>query len=545
VEGEFGLLSHHPSPITHHPNTPTPQHPAIAMRGITKRFGPVVANDHVDFEAAWGEVHALVGENGAGKSTLMSILAGLYRPDSGTIEIDGTPVRFRSPRDAIEHGIGMVYQHFMLVEPFTVAENVVLGERRSTVDLGLPRVERELAELSERYGLGVDPKARIWQLSVGEQQRVEILRLLYLGARILVFDEPTAVLTPQEAASLIHTLRGLAAQGFSVIFISHKLDEVMEVADCISILRRGQIVATTAPSETDRRTLARLMVGRELAAMVEHPSVEPRDERAPGETVLALRGVGAIGEKGLPALRDIDLEVRAGETLGIAGVAGNGQSELAEVVTGLRRVSTGTVTIAGRDMTNRPAAEVARAGVAHIPEDRLATGLIGGMDLSANAILREYGRPPLSSGPFLAGQQVNTFTDRLISDHDVKAPGRWAKLRTLSGGNQQKLLLGRELAGSPRLIVAVHPTRGVDIGATEAIHEELRRQRTSGAATLLISEDLDELLALSDRIAVLFDGQVMGVLPARGADPEQIGLLMAGVSPDTRADTSVETSAHG
>jgi simple sugar transport system ATP-binding protein len=279
--------------------------------------------------------------------------------------------------------------------------------------------------------------------------------------------------------------------------------------------------------------------------MVEHPSVEPRDERAPGETVLALRGVGAIGEKGLPALRDIDLEVRAGETLGIAGVAGNGQSELAEVVTGLRRVSTGTVTIAGRDMTNRPAAEVARAGVAHIPEDRLATGLIGGMDLSANAILREYGRPPLSSGPFLAGQQVNTFTDRLISDHDVKAPGRWAKLRTLSGGNQQKLLLGRELAGSPRLIVAVHPTRGVDIGATEAIHEELRRQRTSGSATLLISEDLDELLALSDRIAVLFDGQVMGVLPARGADPEQIGLLMAGVSPDTRADTSVETSAHG
>lgn len=515
------------------------------MRGITKRFGPVVANDHVDFEAAWGEVHALVGENGAGKSTLMSILAGLYRPDSGTIEIDGTPVRFRSPRDAIEHGIGMVYQHFMLVEPFTVAENVVLGERRSTVDLGLPRVERELAELSERYGLGVDPKAHIWQLSVGEQQRVEILRLLYLGARILVFDEPTAVLTPQEATSLIRTLRGLAAQGFSVIFISHKLDEVMEVADCISILRRGQIVATTAPNETDRRTLARLMVGRELAALVEHPAVEPRDEREPGETVLALRGVGAIGEKGLPALRDVDLAVRAGETLGIAGVAGNGQSELAEVVTGLRRVTNGTVTIAGRDMTNRPAAEVARAGVAHIPEDRLATGLIGGMDLSANAILREYGRPPLSSGPFLAGQQVNTFTDRLISDHDVKAPGRWAKLRTLSGGNQQKLLLGRELAGSPRLIVAVHPTRGVDIGATEAIHEELRRQRASGAATLLISEDLDELLALSDRIAVLFDGRVMGVLPARGADPEQIGLLMAGVAADAASQTETRSAADG
>ena len=511
--------------------------PAIAMRGITKRFGDVVANDHVDFSASWGEVHALVGENGAGKSTLMSILAGLYRPDEGVIEIDGKPVQFRSPRDAIEHGIGMVYQHFMLIDPFTVAENVVMGERTGGVGLHLARVEQQLSELGKTYGLEVDPRAKIWQLSVGEQQRVEILRLLYLGARILVFDEPTAVLTPQEAHSLIRTLRALAAQGFTVIFISHKLDEVLEVADRISILRRGRIVATMPAGETDRRTLARLMVGRELAQVVEDPRHEPHEEVAPGEIVLSLRDVTAIGEKGVPALKNVSMEVRAGETLGVAGVAGNGQSELAEVVTGLRRVTAGTIEVAGQDVTNRSAGEIARAGVAHVPEDRLATGLIGGMDLSANAILREYDQPPLAQGPFLSGSSVATFTDNLINSHDVKAPGRWARLRTLSGGNQQKLLLGRELHGAPRLIVAVHPTRGVDIGATEAIHAALREQRTRGAATLLISEDLDELLALSDRIAVMFDGKVMGILPARGADPEQIGLLMAGVA--------TETAAHG
>src|SRR5215213_8584404 len=485
--------------ITHYPRHPATPPLAVAMRAISKRFGPVVANDHVDFEASWGEVHALVGENGAGKSTLMSILAGLYRPDSGRVEIDGLPVRFRSPRDAITQGIGMVYQHYMLVEPFTVAENVVLGEQRRGVDLQTMRVERELTELSHRYGVGVDPRAKIWQLSVGEQQRVEILRLLYLGARILVLDEPTAVLTPQEARSLIQTLRGIAEQGFSVVFISHKLDEVLEVADRISILRRGQIVSTSTPAETDRRTLARLMVGRELAELVEHPADEPHETVLPGEAVLELRGVSALGEKGLPALHNVDLEVHAGETLGIAGVAGNGQRELAEVVTGLRRATDGTIRIDGRPMINMPAAEIARAGVAHIPEDRLATGLIGGMDLSENAILRNYAEPPLCSGPFLSNKAIAAFTDRLITDHDVKAPGRWAKVHTLSGGNQQKLLLARELAG----------------------------------ATLLISEDLDELLALSDRIAVLFDGRVMGMLPALGADPEEIGLLMTGVgSPD-------------
>jgi general nucleoside transport system ATP-binding protein len=526
--------------ITPPPRRPATPPPAVAMRAISKRFGPVLANDQVNFEASWGEVHALVGENGAGKSTLMSIVAGLYRPDSGQVEIDGMPVRFRSPRDAIAHGIGMVYQHFMLVEPFTVAENVVLGEQQAGVDLQTARVERELAELSQRYGLAVDPRAKIWQLSVGEQQRVEILRLLYLGARILVLDEPTAVLTPQEARGLLQTLRGMAGQGFSVVFISHKLDEVLEVADRISILRRGQIASTSTPAETDRRTLARLMVGRELAELVEHPTDEPHETVKPGEAVLELRGLSALGEKGLPALRNVDLEVRAGETLGIAGVAGNGQRELAEVVTGLRLAADGAIRIDGKTMTNRPASEIARAGVAHIPEDRLATGLIGGMDLSENAILRDYARPPLCSGPFLSNRAIAAFTDRLIAHQDVKTPGRWAKLNTLSGGNQQKLLLARELAGQPRLIVAVHPTRGVDIGATEAIHTALREQRARGAATLLISEDLDELLALSDRIAVLFEGRVVGSLPARGANPEEIGLLMAGVgSREPDVDTHV------
>ncbi|MBA3450560.1 MAG: ATP-binding cassette domain-containing protein, partial [Chloroflexia bacterium] len=310
----------------------------------------------------------------------------------------------------------------------------------------------------------------------------------------------------------------------------HKLDEVLAVADRISVLRRGQVVAATRPAETDRRTLARLMVGRELADFVTRPAAEPHAPVDPGTTVLALHGLCALGEKGLPALREVDLEVRAGETLGIAGVAGNGQRELAETITGLRRVTSGAVSIDGKTMTNRSPAAIARAGVAHIPEDRLATGLVAGMDLSANAILRDYGRPPLCNGPFLSVKAVSAFADRLIAGSDVKTPGRWAKLRTLSGGNQQKLLLGRELAGEPRLIVAVHPTRGVDIGATEAIHAALRAQRARGAATLLISEDLDELLALSDRIAVLYEGRIMGTLPIASADRERIGLMMAGVA---------------
>ena len=393
---------------------------AIEMRGITKRFAGVVANDNVSFAAHAGEVHALVGENGAGKSTLMSILAGMYKPDVGSVLINGQTVHFQSPRDAIDHGIGMVYQHFMLVEPFTVAENALLGRANQGTILDTSGVESALIKLSKQYGLKVDPKARIWQLSVGEQQRVEILRLLYRGARILVLDEPTAVLTPQESAGLIETLRGMAADGFCVIFISHKLDEVLAVADRVTVLRRGQIVSIVNANETNRHTLARLMVGRELASLVEQPTEEPRLAVAPGEVVLETRQLRAVNDKGLIALAGVDLTVRAGEILGVAGVAGNGQRELAEVVTGLRPSVAGEVIICGKDLTNQPPDRVAAAGVAHVPEDRIATGLINGMDLASNAILRDYKKPPLSRGSFLVNKVIASFTDRLIHDYDVR-----------------------------------------------------------------------------------------------------------------------------
>ena len=500
--------------------------PAIEMRGITKRFGETVANDAVDFVALAGEVHALVGENGAGKSTLMSILAGLYQPDSGILRIDGQDVHLRSPRDAIAHGIGMVYQQFMLVDSFTVAENVLLGQADGGFALDTARIERELIELSRRYRLDVDPRAHVWQLSVGEQQRVEIIRLLHRGARTLVLDEPTAVLTPGEADELIRTLRAFAAEGFRIVFISHKLDEVLAVADRITVLRSGRTVGTMPARETDRRELARLMVGRELASTLLRD--EAAEEHRLGESVLEVRDLRADNDKGLSALDGVDLDVHAGETLGIAGVAGNGQRELAEVITGLRPATGGSVRIAGRDLTNRSPRAIARAGVAHIPEDRLGTGLVGDLALSDNAIVRTYGERPIAHGPFLAGRAIARFADRLIGDYDVKAPDRGTKLRDLSGGNQQKLLLARELAGEPKLIVAVHPTRGVDVGATEAIHAALRAQRQRGAAALLIAEDLGELLALSDRIIVLYEGKVMGVVDAREADLETLGLMMAG-----------------
>ena len=502
---------------------------AIEMSGITKRFAGVVANDRVDFAARVGEVHALIGENGAGKSTLMSILAGMYRPDEGSIEVNGQPVQFKSPRDSITHGIGMVYQHFMLVEPFTVAENVMLGLEGQRTWLDPSTVERELERLSARFSLGVDPTARIWQLSVGEQQRVEILRLLYRGARILVFDEPTAVLTPQEADGLIATLRDMAANGFSIVFISHKLDEVMAVADRVTVLRKGRTVATVNAADADRHSLARLMVDRELAAFVEHPADEGLDHGAAGNPILEVKDLGAMGDKGVAALAGINFTVRAGEVLGVAGVAGNGQRELAEVITGLRRATSGSVRLCGNDVTNRPPAEIADAGVAHVPEDRLATGLIAGMDVSSNAILRDYPRAPLAKGPFLVSRAISAFADRLIGEYDVKTPGRRTRVGTLSGGNQQKLLIARELSGAPKLVVAVHPTRGVDIGATHTIHTLLSDQRKRGAAVLLISEDLDELIALSDRIAVMYAGKIVGIVDAKRAETDQIGLMMAGI----------------
>ncbi|HEV2065229.1 MAG TPA: ABC transporter ATP-binding protein [Thermomicrobiales bacterium] len=501
---------------------------AVALVDISKRFGSVVANDRVTFVAYSGEVHALIGENGAGKSTLMSILAGMYRPDSGVLRIGGKVADLRSPADAIERGVGMVYQHFMLIESFTVTENVMLGLAGEGFRLDTAHVEAELRRLSDAYGLGIDPGAYIWQLSVGEQQRVEIMRLLYRGARILVLDEPTAVLTPQEADSLIATLRQMASEGFCVIFISHKLDEVLAVADRITVLRHGAVIDTVDAASASRQELARMMVGRDLAsALLDEDELT---SHRTGDVVLAINALTAANDKRLPALQGVSLEVRAGETLGIAGVAGNGQRELAEVITGLRPARSGSVMLDWRDITSEHPRAIARAGVAHIPEDRIGTGLVGSLDLSSNAVLRAYRQRPISKGPFLSSRAIARFTDSLIGSYDVKTSGRSARLRDLSGGNQQKLLIARELAGEPKVIVAVHPTRGVDVGASEAIHDVLRAQRLRGAATLLISEDLGELLALCDRIAVLYEGRVMGIVAARDADAETLGLMMAGTS---------------
>ena len=506
------------------------RHPiAIELIGVTKRFGPVVANDDITFDARFGEVHALIGENGAGKSTLMSIVAGLYRPDAGRLRIGGQPVLFKSPRDAIDRGIGMVYQHFMLVETMTVAENLLIGMPQPGVALKTEEAAAAVRDLSRRFNLDVDPDTYIWQLSVGEQQRVEIIRLLYRGARILVLDEPTAVLTPAEAAGLIKTVRAMAADGYCIIFISHKLDEVLQVADRITVLRRGQTVGTVEAGTVDRRTLARMMVGREMAA-------PPTDRPAPGEeTAFALRNLCVVSDRGLHAVNDLSIDVRAGEILGIAGVAGNGQREFAEAITGLRPIVSGTITIGDRDATGYSAAAMAAAGVAHIPEDRLGTGLAGGIDVETNATLRSYRNAPLSRGPVLMRRAMGAFADKLIADHDVKTPSRRARARQLSGGNQQKLIIARELAGRPAVIIASYPTRGVDVGATESIHHLLRSHRDRGAAIILISEDLDELRALSDRIGVLVRGKIIDTIPVEAATNERLSMLMAGIGPDYTA----------
>jgi len=509
---------------------PNPVPNPIEMRGITKRFPGVLANDRVDFTVRAGQVHALLGENGAGKSTLMSVLTGLYRPDEGEIFIRGKRTVLRSPGEAINHGIGMVHQHFRLVRPFTVAENVVLGDPSQGFFYRRQEVQRKIEELSFRYGLRVDPAAKVWQLSVGEQQRVEILKILYRGAEILILDEPTAVLTPQEARELYRTIRRMANQGQAVVFITHKLEEVMDAADVITVLRGGRNVATVPRAETNPRELARMMVGREV--FMDRPK-EPVEK---GETVLEVGELRALNDKGLPALRGLSLRVRAGEIVGVAGVAGNGQRELAEVITGLRRVQSGKVFIAGADMTNRPPREIIDAGVSHIPEDRLGVGLVPGLGVHDNIILKDYRLPPVCSGPLLRPRVIHSRAVELVERFDVRVAGLDSPVRLLSGGNLQKLLLAREISARPKLIVAMLPTRGLDVGATEAVHRILLAQRAAGAAILLASEDLDELLRLSDRVMVICEGRIVGQMPAEEADIEEIGLLMAGAKGDQRRE---------
>ncbi len=505
--------------------TAAPQRAAVALRGITKRFPGVLANDHVDFEAAEGEVHALLGENGAGKSTLSNILTGLYRPDEGEILLYGEPREFHSPREAIDAGIGMVHQHFRLVEPFTVAENVVLGEHGSDASfLVHPRViERRVAEIGARYGLDIDPRAKIWQLSVGEQQRVEILKALYREAKILILDEPTAVLTPQEADALFVTLRAMALEGRTVIFISHKLHEVKAVADRVTVLRGGRSVATVPTADATPHSLAALMVGRDVEI---NRRVE--DGRSPGERVLSVSNLSAAGDRGALAVKDVSLDVRAGEVLAVAGVAGNGQRELAEAITGMRSVTRGEVRVLGEPLhTGDPRAAI-RAGIAHVPEDRLGTAVAPSLSIASNVVLKSYRTSLASRGPLLLLEKIREGAASLIHLYDVKAPGPATPARQLSGGNLQKVVLGREFAGEPKVLIAASPTRGLDVGAIESVHAYLREAAARGLAILLISEDLDEILALADRIAVMYEGQIVGEVDAGTATVEEIGLLMAG-----------------
>ncbi|MDI6869100.1 MAG: ABC transporter ATP-binding protein [Coprothermobacterota bacterium] len=492
------------------------------MEGIVKRFPGVLANDHVDFEVRTGEVHALLGENGAGKTTLMSILAGIYRADAGNIYINSRRVHIKSPRDAIKEGVGMIHQNFLLINSHSVAENITLGYDRPRFLLKRKKLEQEIQEIGQQFGLEVDPQAKIWQLSVGEQQRVEILKMLYRGAKILILDEPTAVLTPQEVQELFSTLRRMAQAGHAVVFISHKLDEVMRISDRITVLRKGRKVATLATRDTNPGELARLMVGREVFFDIK------KSPPKPGEEVLAIRDLHALSDKGLPALKGVSLSVYSGEILGIAGVAGNGQKELAEVISGLRPAKGGKVLICGKDLTSVPPRRVIEEKVAYIPEDRKGVGTVGNLSVLDNLILKDYRRAPFSSGTFLNLRYIRDHASSLVEKFQIITPTLETSAKLLSGGNLQRLILAREISCSPKLMIAVHPTRGLDVSATESVHRMLLEQRENGAAILLISEDLDELTAISDRLAVIYEGEIMGIVKPKEVTLEEIGLMMAG-----------------
>jgi general nucleoside transport system ATP-binding protein len=485
----------------------------------------VVANEDVDFEAAAGEVHALLGENGAGKTTLSNILTGLYRPDEGSISLFGKPVEFSSPRDAIDAGIAMVHQHFRLVSPFTVAENVVLGDHRS-IGRGFRvrsrAIERAVAELSVRYGLAVDARARIWQLSLGEQQRVEILKALYQEARILILDEPTAVLTPQESESLFETIRAMAGDGRTIIFISHKLHEVKAVADRVTILRRGRTIATVPAADATPRSLAALMVGREIELGRRNGA------RSIGATRLKVAGISANGDRGRAAVKDVSLTVRGGEILAVAGVAGNGQRELAETIAGMRPLTHGSIAVDGHAIRGGDPRESIAAGIAYVPEDRLGTGVAPGLSVASNVVLKSYRRPPASRGPLLLVRKVRELARSAMERYDIRASGPDVPARQLSGGNLQKVVLAREFSGEPAVLVAASPTRGLDVAGIETVHSYLRAAAERGVALLLISEDLDEILALADRVAVMYEGAIVGEREAVSATVEELGLLMAG-----------------
>ncbi|MBN2305147.1 MAG: ABC transporter ATP-binding protein [Anaerolineae bacterium] len=505
----------------------------MEMRGIVKRFPGVLAADHINFDVRAGEVHALLGENGAGKSTLMKILYGLYQQNEGDIFLNGERVFIKSPADAIALGIGMIHQHFMLVPSLTVAENVALGLKSSRgLLLDLDVVTNRINDLAKTYGLHIDPSAPVWQLAVGERQRVEIIKALYRGAALLILDEPTAVLTPQEVDDLFVTFNQMVDDGHALIFISHKLHEVLAISHRISVLRDGKHVGTVPTREATKQSLARMMVGREVLLQYDRPPVEVGPPR------LQVTDARAASDQGTEALRGVSLDVRAGEILGLAGVSGNGQRELAEVIFGLRPMTGGTINIEGRDVTGQPASILNTMGMSYIPEERMVDGVIKDFTVAENLILQDHGLPVYSRNIFLRPGAIAQRCAELIQNFNIRTPSQETPIKSLSGGNIQKLVLARELARAPRVLIAAQPTRGVDIGATEYIHQRLLDQRAKGTATLLISEDLDEIMALSDRIAVIYEGEIMGVVDRANASIEQLGLLMAGVRQETTAEQS-------
>jgi simple sugar transport system ATP-binding protein len=517
---------------------PTPgntAHPAgdgialLELRGITKRFPGVVASDRVDFDVRAGEVHTLFGENGAGKSTLMRVLYGLYPPDAGEIRLRGRPVAIGSPAAAIAHGIGMIHQHFMLVDTLTVAENVALGMRSTRGPLtDLEAVSQRIAELSDRYGLRVDPRALIWQLSVGERQRVEIIKALYRDVSLLILDEPTAVLTPQEVDDLFAVLRQMAADGRGLVFISHKIREVLELSDRITVLRGGRKVGTVVPSGVTREGLAEMMVGHEL------PSQAPPAGTVAELPRLIVRDLRVKGDRGVDAVRGAGFEVRGGEIVGIAGVSGNGQRELTEAIAGLRPVAGGSIDVEGTELVGRRPAEVRRAGVGYVHEERMRDAVVPAFSVAENLILIDNATPAFSRWGFLRGRAIRRHSDELVAEFNVKTPGLDTPARNLSGGNIQKLILARELSARPRLLLAAQPTRGVDVGAARYVHDRLMEQRAAGTAILVVSEDLDEVLSLADRVLVMYEGEIIAEARPRESTREALGLMMAGLRGDVR-----------
>jgi simple sugar transport system ATP-binding protein len=505
------------------PPVEAPTDAAVELRGITKRFPGVVANRDINIVVRRGQVHAIVGENGAGKSTLMNILYGMQRPDEGSIAVNGSQVQFHSPSDAIEAGVGMVHQHFMLADNLTVLENVVLGSeptRGGVIDFGEAR--RKITEISDAYGLGVEPDRLVEDLGVGERQRVEILKVLYRGARILILDEPTAVLVPQEVEELFDNLRELKSEGLTVIFISHKLDEVLEVADEITVVRRGTTVATVEPGKVTARQLAELMVGSEL------PTAETRESTVTDKVVLDVADLTVRLPDGRAVVEDVSFTIHAGEVLGIAGVEGNGQAELVEAVMGMRPMERGSLALAGEDITGWSTRKRRESGIAYIPEDRHRHGLLLDSPLWENRMLGHQTLKPNAKGPWIDRSGARQDTQRIVEQYDVRTPGIDVLASSLSGGNQQKLIVGREMSSSPRVLIAAHPTRGVDVGAQAAIWEHIREARRAGLAVLLISADLDELIGLSDSLKVILRGRFVADVDPSHVTPEDLGSAMTG-----------------